>query len=158
MERMLPHIEHLSAQLALLRIVGHGENEGHKLIPEEKFESLQQQWCDRVVTASTDLSDERDLGKLLLRFAEIRGDDGFAHVRGRLDDNGLFAQFLESLASESHRFAMGDVAVRTQLEFPWDYLCSRFGEEYMIERITDLLERTSMRLLDHVPTGVAVPR
>jgi hypothetical protein len=140
-ERLLPKISTLSAQLALLRIVGYDDGEGHKLVPPESFEGLKQQWCDAVMNSSpSDLSEERDLGNVLLRFAEIRGDEGFAHVKQLLSENGILAQFLESLASEAHSFAIGNVTTRTELRLPWEYLCKKFGEQFLIDRIADLVD------------------
>jgi predicted KAP-like P-loop ATPase len=126
----LGDIPDLSAQLALVRLVGHEANVGHKLVEPDDWEQLASALLDRVLAADeASLSGERELGKVV-SWAQHRDPERSKEVlRPRLRQPAVAIQLLPSVLGEGFSNRMGEMAVQRTTSLPWAWLESVLGSD-----------------------------
>ena len=124
---LLGRVNSLSGRLALIEMVGHRQNVGHKLVSEEQAKELENQLLHQLLAATTEeLSSEWDLTPLVLRFTgffdEVDRTQVLAKVREHLADDKFVLAFLLSATGE----IVGTGGTQTTL--PWDAMLEELGE------------------------------
>ena len=130
----------LSSRLLLVRLVGHVEHEGHKLVDASDAEALEREWRDQVRAADTrELLAEWDLLRLLyvVRKASHEGEPSLVIP----ESAALALAILRSSAGKARRQTMGNRAVKETVQLAWDALVEVFGtEDEVRERLEALNE------------------
>lgn len=148
--RVLPRVEQLSAREELVDLVGHRENVGHHLVPAAAGDELYRELYQQVVDADpAALARERQLLSLLYRATEGETDRRRARVRDLCADDRVVLRLLRSGYGESRGQQMGDLAVRTTPQLPWELLADIVGgEERLRERVGEVAARVDREQLD----------
>jgi energy-coupling factor transporter ATP-binding protein EcfA2 len=135
-----PRIESLSARAALVKMVGHRENTGHKLVTAEEGALLEAQLLTAMEhTAPQGFATERDLVRLLYLARKIDSERGGEFVRRLAERDEVFLAVVRSLRREVHSLTAGDLVSRANEEFGWSTLCDLFGEETARRRVDQLM-------------------
>ena len=148
-EHTLPALTSLSGRWLLLRLVGHEEGDGHRLIGENDSHRLEAALCTDIRSAPPEvLAGERELNGLLWWALTAGGKEEERQWLSRLiEDQKLFLAVLRAAVSETRTLPMGDVAVTTIVELSWGPLVKLIGEELLKERIEKVageLERAKL--------------
>ena len=151
---VLPRIDTLSARLELVRIVGHDENAGHKLVTLEDAETFEHEVLAQIFEADTvSLRNEPEI-KNLARFIRNRDPHGADEwVTVKFSDDLLFMYLLEQSISEVHSQTVGSYAVRSSTQLQWDYLAWLLGEDFLKRRIAEIAASGTAAQLNHEAQG-----
>jgi hypothetical protein len=135
---ILPELGSLSFKLELLLQVGHRENVGHKLVPENASKELEKSWRSEVRAASVaDLIREPDVGRLL--FVTKHDADPSEGNFAVPNSAELTLALLRKARTEVRSQTMGSRAVRRRMQLNWDSLVDLVGGEAVLrERIETL--------------------
>lgn len=137
---MSPRIETLSARASLMKMVGHRQNVGRKLVTAEEGSLLEAQLLNAMDLAPTrDFARERDPVGLLYLARKIDPEKGGELVRRLTERDEVFLALVRSLRQEVHSITAGDLVSRANEEFGWSTLCDLFGEENARRRVDQLL-------------------
>jgi hypothetical protein len=113
---------------------------------DELYGELYQQVVDADPAA---LARERQLLSLFFRATEGETDGRRARVRELCVDDRVLLRLLRSGYGESRRQQMGDLAVRTTPQLPWELLADIVGgEERLRERVGEVATRVDREQLD----------
>jgi len=140
-ERVLPDLHDLSAKMELVRLVGYEPHGEHKVIAEADANRLAEQVRREVLDATPEkLAGERDLFALLAWVTGTGTGNNNARERIRevVANDQVFLRLLRSSLSDAHVQTLGDVAVRTELRLPWDWLSETLGEELVRRRVDEV--------------------
>lgn len=125
---ILSRVASLSSQLDLIRLVGHRDNVGHKLVEEADANTLERSWRDRVRGADAEsLLHEWDLLRVFYAARSEAGAD--EEPVGVPDSAALVRAFLGSSAGIARRQSIGNRAVKLSTHLAWDPLVAVFGSE-----------------------------
>jgi hypothetical protein len=126
--QILPNLRLLSSAFDLIRIVGHREGAGHKLVPEEIAADLEKCWRAQVRAKSVqELVQEPDPLQLVL-FAKRESGPSEPAVAVP-DTPELTLALLRSAYGEATSQSMGSRAIRRSPRLSWDALIEVFGSE-----------------------------
>ena len=134
----LPLLDTAFAKLTLIKMVGHRENIGHKLVPEDIAKEFEQTWRSAFRGLAVDaLARESELlWSFLIANREADATEGTAVVPA---DVRITRALLLSARSESRSQAMGNRAVVKSARLAWNVLVEIYGtEETLRQRIDDL--------------------
>lgn len=135
----IPRLDTLSSRLELVRLVGHAEGSGHKLVSVEAAQRLEAELAEAVDSASpAELAKEWDLLRLLLR-THPQNPDG-EPMLSTTDDPELNKQVLVHARTDARSRSMGNRAVRTEARLAWDALTKVYGDEEQLRRVVESLE------------------
>lgn len=135
---ILPDINTLLGKLELIRMVGHQEGVGHRLVSESNARQFEQEWRDQVrVTSVEALSEEKDLLRTLLFAEEVKGP---AEQSFEIPDSPLITlALLKSSSSEARSQTVGSRTVKHTTHLAWEILIKVFGgEEILRQRVSQL--------------------
>lgn len=134
----LPHLQTQHAKLTLIEMIGHTENVGHKMIPEESSKQLAKAWrAELRALPAESLAAEPDLLRSVL-VASRGGDDGEPKLAIPPDPRVTLA-LLSSARSESRSQTMGSRAVKRSPRLAWKILIEIYGsEETLSDRIQEV--------------------
>ncbi len=139
-----------SGQLILLFLVGNREGIGTQLLDAEEVRVMEGRLRDLLIVTSAEiLAGEMslvDLAELMVETTEGRE----ALLRLAHDDR-LLVSLLVNSCSQAHTQALGAAAVRVTEVLDWGRLVSYLGEEFLIRRVAELMERYHERSLDLSP-------
>jgi hypothetical protein len=129
----------LTSHLDVVRIVGHREGSGHRLVDASAACQLEEHIAEHLLNSSADdLSKERSLVPLIRLGIARREEDTLAAV-GRWAAND---RFLVALAGAHLRVSMsntvGELAVRRSTQLNWPALAALLGEETLVQRISEI--------------------
>jgi hypothetical protein len=134
-------IDNFSDRGELVRVVGHTENAGHKLIDEERAAKLEAEFFEELLGAEARaLADERELSVLMWWAHEDRPKETSSRVEELLRDDGFLRGLLRSALSESISQSEGEAAVRRRYRFAWDTLTTLVPAELLAARVRELEE------------------
>ena len=135
--RLLPRLKTLSNRHILLRLVGHEENAGHRLIFPRASQELERSLRDQILSTPPDqLADEPDLFWLLF-WAQKTGDSPEKALE--LSFNPQFAgALLKTAVGEEASQGFGTRAVRRQKQLNWEILLGLVGSEQNVQELVDL--------------------
>lgn len=135
---ILPKLKSLSSKLALIDIVGHQEDIGDKLVPEQVASEFEKAWREEVRSASVDnLANEHDLLQIFLR-TKCATDSSENPIN--IDNSPkLTLSLLRATQSETLRQSMGSRAVQRTPRLAWNELVELYGDEATLqERVENL--------------------
>lgn len=134
----LPHLQTQHAKLALIEMIGHTENVGHKMIPEESAKQLAKAWrAEFRALPAESLAAEPNLLRSVL-MASRGGDDDEPKLAIPPDPRVTLA-LLSSARSESKSQTIGSRAVKRSPRLAWEILIEIYGsEETLGDRIQDV--------------------
>lgn len=134
----LPHLQTQHAKLTLIEMIGHTENVGHKMIPEESSKQLAKAWrAELRALPAESLAAEPDLLRSVL-VASRGGDDDEPKLAIPPDPRVTLA-LLSSARSESRSQTMGSRAVKRSPRLAWKILIEIYGsEETLSDRIQEV--------------------
>ena len=135
---ILPQLKSLSSKQELIRLIGHEEGAGHKLVSEEATADFQKSWrCEVRSSAAAELIQERDLGSILFKAQREAGpSEGTLIVP---DSTEVTLAVLRSARGEVRSQTLGSRAVRRTFRLDWDALIELYGNEQILrERIKQL--------------------
>ncbi len=140
-QRVLPQLSSLSSKWELIRLVGHQENVGHKLVSESAAAEFEANWREEVRLADPHaLARERTLLGIL--FAAKSRASAMEPSLVVPDAPFMTLAILVSARGEVVSQALGSRAVRRSARLAWDELVQVYGTEDVLgERIRQL--RTS---------------
>lgn len=138
-----------ASAISLLRLVGHDENAGHKLIPKEDTERLEQALAASIAASGSErLLSERRLD-LVLNWAERKGGpDVKRQITEALVDDLLLAKLVRDSMAEGAGQTIGDVAERRTTTLPWEWLQNLLPNGDLERRITGLRPKLGEALDD----------
>jgi hypothetical protein len=127
-DQILSQATKLSARLLLLRLVGHVEGSGHKLIESAEAALLEKEWRDQVRAAdAATLEGEWDLLRLLYTAKkDASGDEAPLTIPST---PRLTRAIVRSSASTARRQTMGNRALKSSTRLAWDALVEVIGGE-----------------------------
>jgi hypothetical protein len=132
---VLPELTHLSAQAELVRLVGHQEGAGHRLVSEEVAKAYEDALARRVEEApAMELAAEGDLLRLLLAAERTTGRSPLLPERVTPE---LTVAVVMSAAGEVTSQSFGSRAVSRTPRLAWDVLTSFYGGEDELRRAID---------------------
>lgn len=138
---ILPELKSLSSKHELIRLVGHRENIGHKLISESAADELERSWRDEVRAASVEqLTKERDVGAILL--SAKREADPSETTLTVSDLPELTIAALRSARTEVRSQSLNSRVVRRSPRLQWDALIDLYGNEAILRQRIDQLGTT----------------
>ncbi|GAA1293932.1 NTPase [Planotetraspora silvatica] len=157
---ILPRVHQYSSKLILLKLVGHEENAGHKLVEEAEWRSLEEEIREEVrSSAATDLAHEWDLLRLMW-WAGANDDPRIWIIPETFLDEPEFAsRLLTTSVSQARRQTMGSRAVDISDRIAWGILKEVVGGEENIRRcrnaaVTAMGDETSLiQLVDKYLEG-----
>lgn len=134
----LPRLETASAKLTLIRIVGHREGIGHKLVPEEVAKAFERTWRSDFRELSVDaLARETELLRsFLVANRQAEANEPAAVVPA---DVRVTRGLLLSARSESLSQTMGSRAVAKSAQLAWESLVDIYGTEATLRQRIDEL-------------------
>ena len=135
---ILPQVTTLSSKFELITIVGHRENEGHKLVSESAAHTFEKDWCVEVRSATEEVlaKETKLLGLLLVVKREADPADPHLEI---LDSPRVTLALLRSAHTEVRSQSLGSHAVRRSPRLDWDALLELYGDESTLrERIETL--------------------
>lgn len=135
-ETMLATVQTLFADLStlygrylLLKIVGHWENAGHKLIAEEDSLAIEEQLRNQIASATPEqLVGERDVLRLVW-WCTHPMDDGAAPSIAALGSIEVRKKLLSESLTETRSQSMGSRAMQRHKRLHWDVLVEALGDE-----------------------------
>lgn len=140
---ILPELKSLSSKLELIRLVGHRENVGHKLISENAAAALERLWRDEVRTAPVkQLLKERDIGAILFSAKREADPSETALTVPELPE--LTIAVLRSARTEVRSQSLNSRAVRRSARLQWDALIDLYGNEAILRQRIEQLETTQL--------------
>jgi hypothetical protein len=128
----------LSSKQELIRLVGHRENVGHKLVREDSAAEFEKTWRSEVrASPAAKLVQERDLGAVLfVAMHEADASEGTLTVPNAPD---MTLALLRSARKEALSQTFGSRAVRRTPRLDWDGLTKIYGDESTLrQRIEEL--------------------
>ncbi len=135
---ILPKLKSLSSKLALIDIVGHQEDIGDKLVPEQVASEFEKAWREEVRSASVDnLANEHDLLQIFLR-TKLAADSSENPIN--IDNSPkLTLSLLRATRSETLSQGGGSRAVQRTPRLAWNELVELYGDEATLqERVENL--------------------
>lgn len=134
-----PRVETLSARMSLVKMVGHMQNTGHKLVTNDEGSLLESQFLTAMEhTPPQDFAYERDVVGLLYTAAKIDSEKGGALVQRLAERDEVFLAAVRKLRKKVHSITAGDLVSRAREEFGWSTLCDLFGEDVARRRVDQL--------------------
>ncbi len=136
--RILSEVGSLSAKLDLIRIVGHQEGRGHKLVSEGAAAQFEATWRDEVrQTKAADLARERDLLDLLLSVNRCASS---TQPPVPIPDLAFITlAIICSARADAFSQTVGSRDTRRSARLAWDALVEVYGsEEILVERVKQL--------------------
>ena len=131
-DEILSQVTKLSARLLLIRLVGHVEGSGHKLIESADAALLEREWRDQVRAAdAATLEGEWDLLRLL--YTAKKDASGGEAPLAIPSTPGLTRAIIRSSAGTARRQTMGNRALKSSTRLAWDALVEVIGGEDPIE-------------------------
>jgi len=128
-----------SSRYDVVRMVGHREGAGHKLVDEATAERLEGQLIDDLLRAAAEeLSREPDLGALIWLLRRERPTDAPAAVQDWAATDAFFVALLRAHLLISLGATVGSVAVRRTLQLKWPDLASLLGQHYLATRLSQV--------------------
>ena len=146
MSMMVDKVDTLSGWFQLIEMVGHRDSVGHKLVGEDQARELEDQFLDRLKSATAEqLVDEWNLFGLLLRtLIRLEGEDK-ARLAERLRDHLAEDEFVLTLLRTSVNYAHYNG--HTEKRIFWDELVEVFGDS-----LSDAVQRLNRSpLYRHLP-------
>lgn len=139
----LPLIRSMHAKLLLIQMVGHSENVGHKLVPQEEAQAFSRTWRDELRNLSTDcLAKEVELLSSLIR---LRRESLADEPPFNLPDDPLVTfALLRSSRRESTSQAVGTRAVKKTPRLASDLLTEIVGCEEILRQRIDAVKRLQL--------------
>jgi predicted KAP-like P-loop ATPase len=129
----IKHLPSLSDHWSLVRLVGHLEGSGHRLVSESEAELLEEQLVTAILNESAQqLAAERDLARLISLAIDRKPTEGRAKVVLDVEDDGFLLTLIAGYCGEV-RSDMG-----RHLRLGWDHLADLVGEDLLIKRVTEL--------------------
>lgn len=129
----------LSRHYDVVRIVGHRENSGHRLVEESAAKQLESDLRATVLGASAeDLTIERDLVPLIGLILEDDEDGGLAQVREWADDDEFFIALVRHALMISLGNTLGEAAVRRTVQLHWPRLVHLLGADLLRRRFGEI--------------------
>lgn len=140
--RLLPRIETLSSRSELLKIVGHRENAGHKLISKEAAAEHEAELRSQIRAADASmLAQEHDLLRL---FIDTRRDAEPSEPPLEIPRvPELDAQLLKASVTETRSQSLESRSVTTSKLLHWDVLVEVMGGESAIQEMVDRIGAVS---------------
>ncbi len=134
---ILPELKSLSSKLELISIIGHQEDVGHKLVPENIASEFEKDWREEVRSASVDdLISEYDLLRIFLctKCAPDLSENPI-----NIDNSPQLTLSLLRAAQSEILSQGGSRAVQRSLRLAWNELVELYGDEATLkERIKSL--------------------
>jgi hypothetical protein len=131
----------LSDRWSLVRLVGHLESSGHRMVSESDAEAFESELVTMILTASAEqLADERDLSFLITLATDREPTETRAKLVRDVEHDGFLIALLLAYRGE----VLSETGRHLQLR--WDHLADLLGEPLLIRRVTELPE---------LPEGVA---
>lgn len=137
---ILPEVQTLSSKLELIKMVGHDEHAGHKLVPPAVAGELDAAWREAVRTMpSSELATEPDLLQTMII---VKRETPATESALEVDDSPMMTlALLRSAKSDVRSQAFGSRAVQQSPRLAWDALVELFGnEDTLKERLAGLTE------------------
>jgi hypothetical protein len=145
----LPLVETLSSRNELVRMVGHRDGVGHKLVTEEAARGLERDWREQVRQAEPGaLSAEWDLLRVVYAATHDLDDDETALKL--LDTPQFTLALLKSSYSESMSQSVGSRSVRRRPQLAWEILVQVCGDEDDLKRRIDALDAAGLEGTDEL--------
>jgi hypothetical protein len=127
-DEILSQVTKLSARLLLIRLVGHVEGSGHKLVESADAAVLEKEWRDQVrVADAATLEAEWDLLRLL--HTAKKDASGGEPPLAIPSAPRLTREVIRSSAGTARAQTMGNRAVKSSTRLAWDPLVEVFGGE-----------------------------
>jgi KAP family P-loop domain len=134
----LPLLETAFAKLTLVQMVGHREEIGHKLVPDDVAEEFEKIWRSEFRGLGVDeLANESELLQSFL-IANREAEDG-EPVAVVPADARITRALLQSARSESRSQSMGSRAVTKSARLAWKVLVDIYGTEVALQQRVDEL-------------------
>jgi len=148
--RVLPRVDQFSGREELLDVVGRRKDPNDLLIPQGVAEELLREQNEQVLAADpAQLAKERQLVSLFHRAREAGGDAAKERIVELLSNDAVFLRLLRSALSERRSQSLGDLAVRTTADLPWEGLAEMIGGiEKLSARVSDVASRVARDELD----------
>ena len=141
---ILPELKSLSSKLKLISIIGHQENVGHKLVPENIASEFEKDWREEVRSASVDdLVNEHDLLRVFLRTK--RAADPSEDSLNIDNSPKLTLSLFRAARSETLSQAMGNRAVQRSPRLAWDELVGLYGDEATLKERVESLKVANLK-------------
>ena len=140
--KILPRVTTLSSKFELITIVGHRENQGHKLVSESAAHTFEKDWRvevrSAIASATADvLAKETQLLRLFL-VAKQEADPADPHFEIP-DSPCMTLALLRSARTEVRSQSLGSHTIRRSPRLVWDTLLELYGDESTLrERIETL--------------------
>lgn len=130
---VLPKLGDLSCRFELVRMVGHIEGAGHKLVSEEAAASFERDLRQSVFRApSSALTTESDL-LTLLYWAYRRGPDE-PTTFGNVEDPAVSSRILIDARGYARRQSMDSRSLQRELQLAWETLVEVYGGEEQLRK------------------------
>jgi hypothetical protein len=158
-DKILSQVTKLSARLLLIRLVGHVEGSGHKLIESADAALLEREWRDQVRAAdAATLEGEWDLLRLL--YTAKKDASGGEAPLAIPSTPGLTRAIIRSSAGTARRQTMGNRALKSSTRLAWDALVEVIGGEDQLKARLRVAKKSApqddaetLRLVDRYLSG-----
>ena len=155
----------LSSRLTLLRVAGHRENVGARLIDAAVAAELEDALRNALMAQSSgDFAAQDRIARLADLMAET--EDGKIALRALAEDDQVMLSLLVDCTGETRGQTLGAAAIEATKVLPWEGLAGWFGEDMLVRRIAEVLaaveddgieaseeERTVLQLAANYATG-----
>ena len=146
---ILPELKSLSSKLALIDIVGHQKNIGHKLVSEQVASEFEKAWREEVRSASVDdLTKEHDLLQIFLR-TKCASDPSENPIN--IDNSPkLTLSLLRAARSETLSQGGESRAVQRTPCLHWDTLIELYDDEATLKERIESLKIANLKDSDDI--------
>ena len=147
--RILPKLTKLSTKSELITMIGHRENEGHKLVSESTARRFEEEWRGEVCTATDDsLAEEDDLLRTLFW---VKTNSGATEPAISIPHSpSVTLALLKSARSEVRSQEVGSLAVRRSPRLQWQLLVDLYDSEDTLRRRIEALKVSQLSGTDDI--------
>jgi predicted KAP-like P-loop ATPase len=129
----------LSSRYDVVRMIGHREGSGHRLVPEAVAQQFESQLLDAVLGASAeDMASEKDLGPLIGLGVTERTRETHDRVIQWIESDHFLIQLLGANLVVSRGHTVGEAAVFRNVVLNWPSLAKLIGQDVAAERVKQL--------------------
>lgn len=133
------HFPDFSSRYEVIRMVGHREGSGHRLVEPERATRYERQLIEDLLSASAAaVAEESDLRGLLALGFSLRETDVLAAIARWAADDSFLARLVGAHLRVSLSNTLGQVAVRRSTQLDWPALVAKVGQERLIQRIGEI--------------------
>jgi KAP family P-loop domain len=147
--QILPELGSLSAKMALIEMVGHQKDIGHKLISEDAAKKLEDAWLDEVMnTSANKLATEHSLIRIILL---TKRRNATIEKQFNIDNSPeLTIAILRAAKSDSTSQTFGSRAIRRRTQLAWNVLIEIYNDEETLKTRIESLRKARLDNADEV--------